>query len=90
MLGKKLPLSTTKNLPFVTLSPLTDPNKKVVISSKHVQDQLGRDSPGVGAYQFEDSIFSQSVMQRASQDAGFGTQKKFFELSSVTKLKREK
>ena len=38
MLGKKLPLSTTKNLPFVTLSPITDPNKKVVISSKHVQD----------------------------------------------------
>ncbi len=36
MLGKKLALSTTKNLPFVTLSPITDPNHKVVISSKHV------------------------------------------------------
>lgn len=91
MLGKKLALSTTKNIPFVTLSPITDPNNKVVISSKHVQDQLGRDSPGVGAYQFEDSIFNKSVISKSGLiDAGFGTTKKFFEPSSVTNLKKNK
>lgn len=91
MLGKKLPLSTTKNLPFVTLSPITDPNNKLVISSKHVQDQLGRDSPGVGTYQFEDSIFNKSLKSISRPlDAGFGTSKKFFEPSSVTDLKKNK
>jgi hypothetical protein len=91
MLGKKLPLSTTKNLPFVTLSPITDPNNKVVISSKHVQDQLGRDSPGVGAYQFEDSVFNKSMISKSGLiEAGFGTTKKFFEPSSVTNLKKNK
>jgi hypothetical protein len=74
MLGKKLALSTTKNLPFLTLSPITDPNNKVVISSKHVQDQLGRDSPGVGAYQFEDSVFNKSMISKSGLiEAGFGT-----------------
>ena len=36
MFGKRLPLSHTKNLPMFTLSPKTDPNRKVVISGKHV------------------------------------------------------
>jgi len=91
MLGKKLPLSTTKNIPFVTLSPITDPNKKMVISSKHVQDMLGRDSPGVGAYQFEDTAFNKSVLTRSGiLEAGFGTTKKFFEPTSVTNLKKNK
>jgi hypothetical protein len=92
MLGRKLPLSNTKNLPMFTLAPLTDPNNKVVISSKHVQDQLGRDSPGVGAYQYDFDQLSKSVLNRGKggDKFSFGSSAKFFEHSSVTKLNMEK
>lgn len=104
MIGNsRLPLSNTKNLPMFTLSPKTDVNRKVVISSKHVQDQLGRDSPGVGTYQFDFNKMSKSVLNSVGPggikgsavlssraEFSFGSTEKYFELTSVTKLKKEK
>jgi len=62
MVGRKLPLSNLKNIPMFTLSPRTDLNRKQVISSKHLVDVLGRDSPGVGAYQYDFDKLSRSVL----------------------------
>lgn len=59
-----------------------------------MQDQLGRDSPGVGAYDVDFNKLSKSVLNYKGKGGGdnysFGSTQKFFELSSVTKLKREK
>lgn len=92
MIGKKLPLSNTKNIPMFTFSPRTDEHRKMIISSKHVQDMLGKDSPGVGAYQYDFGKLSRSVLNKGKggDNYSFGSTQKFFELSSVTKLKKEK
>jgi hypothetical protein len=95
MLGSKLPLSNTKTLPQFSLSPRTDPHCKMVISSKHLVDMLGRDSPGVGAYEVDFDKLSRSVLNRKGKGGGadnysFGATQKFFELSSVTNMKRDK
>lgn len=56
---------------------------------------LGRDSPGVGAYQYDFNKLSKSVLNKnggkvPNAEYSFGSTEKFFEMSSVTKLKREK
>lgn len=75
-----------------SLSPRTDANRKVVISPKHVQDMLGRDSPGVGTYQYDFNKLSKSVLNKGKggDNYSFGSAKKFFELSTVTEMKRDK
>ena len=92
MIGNRLPLSHTKNIPMFTFSPRTDEKRKVVISNKHVQDMLGKDSPGVGAYQYDFGKLSKSVLNKGKggDNYSFGSTRKFFELSSVTNLKKEK
>ena len=95
MLGRKLPLSTSKNLPMFTFSPRTDLNRKQIITSKHVQDMLGRDSPGVGAYEYDYDKLSKSVLNGKRRAAGFenysfGSTEKFFELKAIREQKKEK
>lgn len=84
-------MSTIKNLPSFTLSPRTDKQNKLVISSKHVQDQLGRDSPGVGSYQFDFAALSKSVLNKGKggDEYSFGNGQKFFELNQIKTLKKE-
>ncbi len=95
MLGRKLPLSTSKNLPMFTFSPRTDVNCKKIITSKHVVDMLGRDSPGVGAYEYDYDKLSRSVLNGKRRMGGyenysFGATEKFFELKSIKEQKKEK
>ena len=71
MLGNRLPLSNTKNIPMFTLGAHTDVKNKVIISSKHIQDQLGRDSPGVGTYQYDFDKLSKSVLNRGKGGDNF-------------------
>ena len=91
MVGKSMPLSTIKNPQFITLGAITDYNRKMVISPKHYQDMIGRDSPGVGAYAYDFVHLSQSVLgnKRKIAEVKIGTEHKFHELSSVTKLKEK-
>jgi len=91
MLGKPLPLSTIKNPQFITLGAITDQSRKMVISPKHVQDMIGRDSPGVGAYAYEFASLSQTVLgnKRKIAEVKFGTEDKFHELTSVKHFKKK-
>lgn len=53
---------------------------------------LGKDSPGVGAYEYDFGQLSRSVLNRGKggDNYSFGSSQKFFELSSVRNLKRDK
>jgi hypothetical protein len=98
MVGRKLPLSNLKNIPMFTFSPRTDLNRKQVISSKHLVDMLGRDSPGVGAYKYDFDKLSRSVLNAANnpkkpglhENYSFGSTEKFFELKAIVEQKQEK
>lgn len=46
-------ISKVKNLPSFSIREKTDQFKKRVITKGHVVDQIGRDSPGVGAYEYD-------------------------------------
>lgn len=75
----------------MTLGAITDLNRKMVISPKHVQDMIGRDSPGVGAYAYDFMHLSQSVLgnKRKIAEVKIGTEEKFHELSSVKHFKEK-
>ena len=53
---------------------------------------IGRDSPGVGAYAYDYTLLSQSVLgdKRKIAEVKIGTEEKFHEPSSVKKLKQFK
>lgn len=51
--GQKQTISRIKNLPAYSISTRTDKMKKLIISKDHKVDQIGRDSPGVGAYNYD-------------------------------------
>lgn len=48
--GQRSPVSNVRNAPSFGIPGGTDSKNKVVISSQHVVDKLGKDSPSVGAY----------------------------------------
>ena len=63
----------------------------MIISNEHKVDQIGRDSPGVGKYQYDYSKLASSVLStgKGGKSYSFGTGRKFFELSQNVKLKKE-
>jgi hypothetical protein len=79
--GTKNMVSTLSNFPAFTMSSKIDSNKKVVISKKHSIEQLGRDSPGVGAYQYDYEKLQRKFLANGNggnnYSFGFGT--RFFD-----------
>ena len=53
MLGPTIPDSTRLNNPSYSFAKLQNPKRLPIISKEHVQELVGKDTPGVGAYQEE-------------------------------------
>eukprot|EP00347_Sterkiella_histriomuscorum_P009711 403340173 len=91
--GQKQISSTKQSPPSFSISQRVDPNKKVVISKDHIQEIIGRDSPGVGSYTYDynrlQRILSKSNMGgvTVNDNYSFTKEKKFFELTENLELK---
>jgi hypothetical protein len=59
-----------KNLPSFSLYAKVDTNKKVIISKQHKVDQIGRDSPGVGTYQYDYDALTKKVLAAGKGGGG--------------------
>ena len=68
---------------MISLGEKTNKNNKAVISSKHVADLLGKESPGVGSYDADSKVSSTFHMRSAS----IGQCIKFYENKGSLKLK---
>ncbi|CDW73463.1 UNKNOWN [Stylonychia lemnae] len=83
--------SSTKEYLLKPVGYRTDPNQKQVISSQHKVDQLGKDSPGVGAYNYDYSNLTNKILAQGSvvQNFSFSQQRKFFDFTQNIRLKQE-
>eukprot|EP00347_Sterkiella_histriomuscorum_P013432 403364728 len=93
--GVKQVVSTKQNQPSFSMRERTDTNSKMVISSDHKVDQIGKDSPGVGQYSYDYSKLTKSVLSTNNKSSGgghnysFSGQRKYFDFTSNMKQKAE-
>ncbi|TNV81678.1 hypothetical protein FGO68_gene3382 [Halteria grandinella] len=90
MTGQKHMLSKLKNIPSFSIYSKVDQNKKVVITKEHKVEQLGRDSPGVGTYEYDYDQLTKKVLaagRGGGQQYSFGFGSRFFDFREQSQLK---
>jgi hypothetical protein len=82
-------LSKMRNLPAFSISTRHDKNRKLVISKNHKVEQIGRDSPGVGQYNYNFAEMQKKVLANGNggHDYSFGFGTRFFDFRQSTELK---
>ncbi|CDW79404.1 UNKNOWN [Stylonychia lemnae] len=92
--GQKQIISTKQSPPSFSLSSRTDHNNRVIISKQHVQEIVGRDSPGVGSYNYDYSQLMNNFISKGGTSTelkakySFKKEKKFFQLTQNVVLKQ--
>ena len=78
-----------RNIPSYTMSSRTDSKHKVLISKQHKVEQVGRDSPGVGTYDYDYETLSKTVLSKGEggHDYSFGFGTRFFDFRQQATLK---
>ena len=74
-------ISKVKNLPSFSIREKTDHFKKRIITKGHIVDQIGRDSPGVGAYGYDYSELQKKILAsgKGGNNYSFGLGSRFFD-----------
>ena len=82
-------ISNVKNIPSFSIRERTDQFKKRVITKGHVVDQIGRDSPGVGKYEYDYSELQKRVLAsgKGGNNYSFGFTTRFFDFKQIKELK---
>ena len=72
------------------MSKRTNERNKVIITSKHTQDILGKDSPGVGSYYYNYEKLASETLSILKHPAAysFGSAPKFQEYQNINKTRQ--